>query len=380
MNASAGNCSVFSTLGRAGCSSICRFAPSPLAFSRNRRVGSWGGVCTRKGRSVGLPTRGTSWSRVSISNSTASWATVAPISRVTTTSQVWRVCSPNRSRSRSLNSWSAPNMDSLQLRRSCSSSASSCSRNAPSATSASATLSLGTLAFQCSHTGANSSAPGAGSPRIPAWRNSVKISAPDPRWARTWAIDHSLAYDGSATCSAVNGATTPASRRCELFAAASQASNGSVPVVMTEPRQACRAGLRGGHQRFEASGPVPRPSLGWAAASALRGAGDDPTRPVSYRITVLLGTGQHGFVNAVALGELGHGGLLRVSDELGLRSYLESPERVLRVDDEQVALGIATQIPVLLAVRGDRTFELAVAVHEVPDGCRLWEPLGIDRG
>ena len=66
------------------------------------------------------------------------------------------------------------------------------SRVAWSARTASVAWACGSLAFQRSQIGGNSSRPGGSWPASPAWSIRPKISACDPRCDSTWAIVHSL--------------------------------------------------------------------------------------------------------------------------------------------------------------------------------------------
>ena len=173
--------------------------PSMSPVSRSTRSGSV--VSTRTCVPSGIrPTQATSWSSPSTSSAAASPASSADGSSVTTTSQVCRTCSPSRNRATPARSRSAPNRSSRQEPSSAAATSASRSRNAASAVTDARTCSSGDRASHRSQIGLSSSAPGAGVPCRPASSTSVKMSAPDPRWESTWAIDQEW-YDGRSTSS-----------------------------------------------------------------------------------------------------------------------------------------------------------------------------------
>ena len=167
----------------------------------------------------GLPVLAASWSSVSRRRSTASGATVAAGSSATTMSQVWMACSPTRIRASPVAPSSIPNI--FRCSRACSSASrdSNRSRVARSARSASDAWACGSLAFQLSQIGMNSSRPGGSCPVSPASRNKPKISACDPRWESTWAIDHSLAYERRSSSARPRGSTLARKRSWECRSA-----------------------------------------------------------------------------------------------------------------------------------------------------------------
>src|SRR5208282_6580177 len=65
----------------------------------------------------------------------------------------------------------------------------------------------------------NSSRPGGSCPVSPASRNKPKISACDPRWESTWAIDHSLAYERCSSSARPRGSTLARKRSWECRSA-----------------------------------------------------------------------------------------------------------------------------------------------------------------
>ena len=122
-------------------------------------------------------------------------------------------------------------------------------------------------------------------------------------------------------------------------------------------------------------------TIAWTSG-AIRSAprvGDQPARSVREGVAVLFGPDQDGFVDAVDFGELADRGLVGVDGELGLGADLEREERVLRVDNGQVVIGVMAEVLVLLAVPGGRTLQLAIVVDEEPSGGRLRAAVDVDR-
>jgi hypothetical protein len=84
------------------------------------------------------------------------------------------------------------------------------------------------------------------------------------------------------------------------------------------------------------------PTITWTSGGITSApwVGDHPARPVLEGITVFFGPDQHGFVDAVELGQLADRDLVGVGGEFGLGADLERAERVLRVDNKQVAIEV----------------------------------------